>query len=208
MAAALTVCRSIPATISTPCAGLELSPRQPLPVGSPSTFLGSGPGEQEEFDGTGKVIGFGKFTSYHRCRRAKPQRSRRSRLNTGRRMFWPLSRRSATPLTLPMMSAAAAAEGTKFIEPWRFWAIVKTAFANDGLRAAIGAAFANAEDTRNAAPAKLDYPPGGKFSRDDPLFTDPGLMGAVGAHARANRRAVGGGSCTGLTTTFAITSMM
>ena len=79
--------------------------------------------------------------------------------------------------------AEVEAAARKKLEPWRFWTVVDEAFPEDGLRAAIKTAFANAPGKRAAALAKLNNPPGGAFDRDDDLFADADLMAELGLTA-------------------------
>lgn len=82
-----------------------------------------------------------------------------------------------------VQAAKMQAAARRKLEPWRFWTVVNKTFPEDGLRKAIEAAFARDTDKRARALAKLDHPPGGAFDRDDPLFEDADLMGALGVDA-------------------------
>lgn len=71
------------------------------------------------------------------------------------------------------------------LEPWRFWAVVNLTpgLGEDNLRAAISAL---SDATFKAiALAKLDNPPGGKFSRGDALFSNTDLQDALSMNSAA-----------------------
>jgi hypothetical protein len=68
------------------------------------------------------------------------------------------------------------------LEPWRFWSIVElSGITEAGLRAAVD----NMSDAseRTLAKAKLNNPPGGSFTRSDPLFANQELLAALNIDA-------------------------